>query len=380
MGFISAPAGTLPDFSKAVISLWFRIPQATYAAAIAEANALFFGGEVSNAPWTGVVPLVTWGSGVAAATPGAAGVVQIRPSCIGVVAAIRGPDQYGNAYQGPVTGCCMYARMQYLDGGGMDYAGGAFGECPDYFEVGAYTNNDTVNWGGSGNWDFNPIKQVPITPDVWHHVLISFDLSNGAIAQYTGGTSSVSITYSLMSQFYWAIDDVNYNGGYLGPNTAYPGDAHGPNDIGTAWAGNLITDATGLHVLGTAECIGRPLPAAGYPVSLPAGSAAVAAIKAVDMAEFQMFTGVTLDTSVVANRRAFIDTDGRPVDAVNPNDPQSPPPPPSAPSELLGKSPVISLTRSANNWRSGTNRGYATTKFAPTGKIKPVNPNPKLGT
>ena len=104
------------------------------------------------------------------------------------------------------------------------------------------------------------------------------------------------------------------------------------------------------------------------------------------MAEFQMFTGVSMDTGVVKNRRAFIGADMLPV---NPfaigelSDPTQGVDPltliaPGPPQKLLGKRPDIALTSSSINWIGGINIGTGGGLKA-AGTIKPFLPNPKVG-
>jgi hypothetical protein len=102
------------------------------------------------------------------------------------------------------------------------------------------------------------------------------------------------------------------------------------------------------------------------------------------MAELQIFTGVTLDTGVKENRRAFINSKGQPVDEAygvakfrGIYGPKSPNVTPSVPIKLLGKKPDVAIVRSARNWISGFD--FNRTKFRPHGKIRPVKPDPVLG-
>ena len=102
------------------------------------------------------------------------------------------------------------------------------------------------------------------------------------------------------------------------------------------------------------------------------------------MAELQIFTGVTLDTSVEKNRRAFINAKGQPVDEAygvakyrGIYGPKTPNVTPSAPIKLLGRRPDVAIVRSARNWMSGFD--FNKTSFRPHGKIRPVKPDPVLG-
>jgi hypothetical protein len=94
------------------------------------------------------------------------------------------------------------------------------------------------------------------------------------------------------------------------------------------------------------------------------GIETVDATQKVEMAEMQVFTGVSLDTSITANRRAFIKDDGTPAN-------------PAAAQALLGKAPDILLS-DFKKWKAGTNAGTAG-PFTATGTIKAYAKNPRLG-
>ena len=182
-----------------------------------------------------------------------------------------------------------------------------------------------------GNWTF-----APVIPDVWHHILISVDLAGNGIQI--------------------AVDDVSYDADNVTSLIAYYN----------------IAEVT--------------IPVANYPMGVPALSAYTDNICQVQMAELQVFTGVTLDTSVEENRRAFINARGEPVDPLYGLEkahgifgPATPNATPSPPIKLLGKAPDISLTRKASNWSSGVNLGSAKVGFERTGRIRPVTPDPVLG-
>src|SRR4029079_16275511 len=57
MSYLTLPDGG-PDFSKVVLSLWFRVPTSSMIAAIAQANA---DPPDPRPRLSGVIPLVTWG-------------------------------------------------------------------------------------------------------------------------------------------------------------------------------------------------------------------------------------------------------------------------------------------------------------------------------
>ena len=119
-------------------------------------------------------------------------------------------------------------------------------------------------------------------------------------------------------------------------------------------------------------------------VGIPASVEHESHILRVEMAEFQLFTAVTLDTAIVKNRRAFIGGDGKPVaptKKITATDPTS------GSIELLGKRPEILLHTSAN-WKNGKNTGsiglsddgdaIPAGQFEPTGGIASYKPDPIL--
>ena len=106
------------------------------------------------------------------------------------------------------------------------------------------------------------------------------------------------------------------------------------------------------------------------------------------MAEFQLFTGVTLDTSVEENRRAFVDEDGVPVPPEGKPPTEDKPDGEKPPAEkLLGKRPDIVL-HGSGDWSDGNNTGslgvdndgdnIPSGQFEPTGAIPSYTPDPSL--
>lgn len=384
MGFLADPSAPVADFDKAVFSFWFRVPKASIDAAIAAYAAFYNGDGFSPSPFCGSIPLVSWGwqgdgSGPSRFTNdgGIVGGVPfgIAPSYIGL---------YAGAVDFSVnTSCSMYVRLQYNSQGTLPFGADIDTlTVPDAFEVGA---NNIADYSGTLTNPGATYSQIPITPDRWHHALISFDLSNGSSVGVSFGDPTIM---TAASKFYWAIDDVNYNGPYVGPHGPSNLAGGGPNDIVSVMTGNgadrLGFDGYGaeqITPLGTVQCSGAPLPVAGYPFGFPSTAANSAAILKVELAEFQLFTGVTLDTSITANRRAFIDGDGKPVppkyrrasDGTVSADPASPP------FLLLGKLPDVALCQSSGNWIGGKSLGSAAAHFAKTGTVKPFTPDPKLG-
>lgn len=110
----------------------------------------------------------------------------------------------------------------------------------------------------------------------------------------------------------------------------------------------------------------------GNTVGFPTTQKYVSRAKAVDMACFQYFAGVVADTKNPDVVRAFVSSDGRPVDF-------------SRTKDLFGKSPEIALPR-RSNWKKAINAGSLhdpdpgdPSDGTVVGKIDDVSPNPELG-
>jgi hypothetical protein len=253
------------------------------------------------------------------------------------------------------------------------------------------------------------------TADQWHHVLISVDLREIS----THGAASSDLIDSLMAdrvssscKLYVAIDDKNYIKGDL-PDWV---DGGGDNDVissdaayTTRRAPQSITNADGTTGEG-------PIPTYDCAMSIPKGDLGLPAtaeyVKNVfkcEMAEFLMFTGVTLDTGVEKNRRLFItakDNNGRqfpvnptpiyiPISKTAVGDPPTWEPGADTPAfvpplssldlsavgsgnKILG-TPEVDFTKCSFNWMMGRNLGKFKGKVKRVGKVKDYLPNPMLG-
>jgi hypothetical protein len=272
---------------------------------------------------------------------------------------------------------------------------------PEYFFVQTLLSSDP----SSGGLD-------ALKPDVWHHLLLSFDL--------TGSLSIGNPVADSSCRMWYSIDDKDYRGAEnLGPNRDAPasdgtgGDGLGPNTIltfniyknsGSAFTG----EAYGVPVPPpSGSYTPSPVPTSGREFGIPGTSTYVKDILHVEFAEFQMWTDVTLDTDVEANRRAFIDYErddnGNPIKdkdgnfTLKPVSPVGQPPStdnpvgvPSPAEELLKKKPEI-LLHGSSKWIDGENTGatgmdYSTVpptvkpdgQFKPTGGINKYTPDPSL--
>lgn len=247
-------------------------------------------------------------------------------------------------------------------------------------------------------------KEVPqsIKPDHWHHVLISFEIKP-CIAHghdpVPGETSTDTENWlpsedvESTSKLWIALDDKNFTKFDLSSNWNEGGD---PNEVLTEEAFEVIGkptfDATKLDnavlsntgatkVFPTFEADCRKI--SGAPVGLPASQQYQDNVLRVEMAEFQLFTGITLDTGDETKRRGFIDAAGKPVD---PNKSSKSDGLPGS-IELLKKRPDILLHQSSN-WKNGKNTGTSGKtddgneipegQFQPTAKIENYKPDPSL--
>ena len=459
MSFLQS-AGGLPDFTKAVISLWFRVPQASIdtcsrawtIAAQAQATGDYTG---VNALFSGVIPLVTFGAegerrqavstgdivigqfmehimvltpdgtswmdepagyftdptGPGSPTvnfiqspsvPTLGAAIAMNPSCIGINCSTTPPTLYLNFETGKLpdvmSGFSMTTAASYPDTWEYDwpalsnpaalslipgYIGTPDGEDPNlglkyyifprdpvtvataFADISGFTQHNTANYGGA--------SQIVVTPDQWHHVLVSIDVSNGSSVE-NGAVAKVS-------SMWVAFDDVNYTGTTMSADNPSGG---GPNDILASGAFAFVGMVPPPKELGNPYAYSASAGVSGGAVGVPSTTKYSDVIRKVQMAELQIFTGVALDTSVEKNRRAFINAKGQPVDEAygvakyrGIYGPKSPNVTPSAPIKLLGRRPDVAIVRSARNWISGFD--FNKTSFRPQGKIRPFKPDPVLG-
>jgi hypothetical protein len=341
----------IPNFSKAIISFWFRVPSASLDAADADADAR---ADTPDLKFVGIIPLVSFGAMGTYTTYNVGGdpnlnfTTDVGPSYIGIHCGPKdGPD-----FSAPV-GHTLYTRIQYDNGGGwfrlpdpLDYAANT--NQPDFFETGS---------SGTGSFHLEgperDINYIDVDPDIWHHVLVSFDVSDGSSAVTVDGGGDV--TFGALSKIWIAFDDVNYDGPFLQPCGAASYQPFGADPNAIASMFSLTTE------------IGLPptsVPTGGKPIGIPTSKDNADPFSYhVEIALPQMWTGITLDTSDTVKRRLFIDDDGKPV-------------PVEVAEDALG-TPLIRFT-SSRSLIKGTNSGSGK-NFSPTGKIKSYKPDPELG-
>jgi hypothetical protein len=340
MGFLQIAGGGLdigvPNFSKAVFSFWFRIPAASIAAANAQFVSINPDSILESSPdnpyWEssllGMLPLVVFGPNPIVSTSGGSfgdATSHTSPCFIGVNC---GPKVQTN-YDGDMTAsrslCAHFAydndpftvhfepspiTWHYQNRFQIGYSPG-FGT---FFNTGPYFTLDGTS--------------ITVSADRWHHLLLSFDFS---------GTGACP--------FYWAFDDVDRS------------------DMTHLWP-----DAAGDHSIYPANgALGAngSLSVSSHPYGIPATSENVDFVYMVEMAEFQMFTDVICDTSIVGNRRAFVGADGKPASPV-------------LSEALLEKPPEIMLQGTSAHWKAGVNTGVMGANFDVTGSIVDYANGPTL--
>ena len=489
MGYIELST-TVPSTNRAIISLWFRVPGSTLAAATAAAQEV---DSQNRTPMQGIVPLMVFGPDAINKGVGADEVVvgstatatflncdgfgdpitnpgepvtspkpifdssknkPIDPSYIGI-------DCYGT-YPALSVNIVMpsgnkpsvaeytttYNSAFAFDPGAITLYGGSGGEgpCPDGFFyvnsagftqfcfIGSFMEFSVIEDFTSAD-EFNllsrpetfrtlPLPQtfdannvngagsslftggIQIKPDHWHHLLLSFDLSDsctthgslieqvitGELSGYVGTTvetgdpapNSEGSRTTSASKMWVALDDVNYTGNAL--SAYYPSGYADKNAVLTV---NGFTCASSISVNSNVsgdDCQGNHtsnisighLPQYSYspanvpfgaaPVGLPSTAEHVDSVLHVEMGELQMFVDVAMDTGSTGNRRAFITDKGTPASV-------------SESEKLLGRKADVIL-HGSGNWKKGRNTGALADKPASdgtfVGDIKTYKPNPSL--
>jgi hypothetical protein len=182
---------------------------------------------------------------------------------------------------------------------------------------------------------------IPITSDHWHHVLVSVNFNS----IFTDVSFPAGPT---VAQIYIALDDKNYTKNELSDDWT----GGGPNDI-------VPDDAFASGDGATYSLAGGGVPAG--PLGLPGVSGD--RIYHVEMAEFQMWTGLVRDTADVTLRRLFVDDKGKPV-------------PPKKAEAVLG-TPTFRFHPAAD-WIAGRDTGLNKQTFTTIQPIKRYKPDPSL--
>jgi hypothetical protein len=264
---------------------------------------------------------------------------------------------------------------------------------------------------GSGNV---VASKLAVTPDDWHVLILSLDLSKEVKTQGFNWDLPQPLTTAegtlSAAQAWIAFDGQNITREDLSPywpkgTVANPSGYADPNAILTRYAYQIATtyhqpgeldfynfDGTWLkHHQQTPfprfSYQSAGVPSAEAPFAIPSSMDDEDSILRVEMAEFHMWTGVTLDTSVDANIALFVTSEGRPnthYAQTGPKDPKG-----QGMDDVLG-TPVLRL-HGSSDWSKGKNTGslgldtsqkppkvLPDGQFTPTAKINPYKPNPSL--
>lgn len=274
-----------------------------------------------------------------------------------------------------------------------------------------FTYPDSLgNAGLPTDWGvFHPSEQgFQVTFDQWHHLLLSWDIKGGNASHGYTHIDDFSEGHNFVDQsslLYCAADGVNKNGDELpgmtvqeiGPNetisyctyqvagmsnfTGGPEIGHPSYSVG--FTAGVVADGMYIPAAPQYQLTYPPYSGAGPDNS--GGNPNCHPVHTVELAELQIFAGVTLDTSSATNRRAFIDfrrdDNGDPIDdTLRPVDPKEA-------ESLIGRRPDI-LLHGSSKWINGKNTGslgldedgneIPTGQFEPTGTIKKYTPDPSI--
>ncbi len=344
MGYLHIPATSLPNFNKAVISLWFKIPAAVLTAVSAltdspggeEADG--FEGICFNPRLYKIIPLITFDS-LETGTGDATG-VDVQPSFIGVDCSF-----VGDGYPARVA-CNLQTAATF-----------SFNKPPEEPQnekrPACYYMNGYGYEAGS--------HALTVIADQVHHILISFDISEACSITYANFFRSPPDPAFVISRgptFYWSFDDQGKTNKSMLPSWALNTDepaastTHNyiaPNGFFSIWTNDdlaavPIEDSTDFTVsLATSNIV-----SSGNPIGIPTSAEFVDNVYNISLGELQIFTGVTRDATLEASRRLFVKEDGTPEDLA------------VAAAEL--GDPVIVL-HGATNWKVGNNTGSLDENF-----------------
>lgn len=180
----------------------------------------------------------------------------------------------------------------------------------------------TLNGTESGEFEIScnspPTGEIPSDTDTWHRIIMSIDVSGSASWTYTppAGIGHPAFFTFVNNDFrFWlSVDDVDYSATSFDP----PAEATPPTGSISGPAGIFFPSLGGLHTSfdeGDANFPGFTINLNGLEFSMPclAANADPSYNGRFQIADFLMWTGVSLDTSVSGNRRLFIDASGNEV-------------------------------------------------------------------
>lgn len=249
---------TVPDLSKATVSVFFRIPQSSADETLADSSAPGYGARVLD----GVVPIIMFGP-QQMGPDGNGNMSPMQPSCIGV------------DFNETST---LHVHLQTAVP--IPPASGGF---PDY-----YGNSDEFSSGsGAGH-------PGPVDPDLWHHVMLSWDCP---------------------AMMMWcAIDGVDKSGADL--------PAMSDDGLGGPSGHQSVSEYRNMdsaNIPASAVIVSSPLSVPG-PATLQrqtdpsGGTTTINGARKIELAELQIFAGVTTSTFSM-----FIDANGKPISPSDPN-------------------------------------------------------------
>lgn len=362
MGYVVLPAGALGDFTKAVISFWFRVPQAS-------ADALAPLDGTTTPGWQTLIPLVVMGAtGTSLIAPGQPTYFSQRLKLPTVIAYNNDTKRLFISIQTNK----MPQLVTYLSTDGVPVFQGPPFNTWTFPGVTSPLSND--EYGASADvvsdWIYLGDKL-----DKWHHLLISVEMKPVAAYgsdTYVAGPDQYNYILSSPNLFV-ALDDVNYTGPDL--SLWWTGNPNNLNQV-APFSAIFIGGSVNPDIGQTQSYILNDLtvPLSQDDFGIPATPTYAEHISRVEVAEFQMYTGVSIDTGVVANRRAFVNDKGYPVfafvqDLANASSLKA--------AKLLGKQPDIVL-HGSKRWMLGWNGGTAGV-LKSKGRITAYAPSPKIG-
>ncbi|SDC06259.1 hypothetical protein SAMN05216337_1001159 [Bradyrhizobium brasilense] len=417
MGFLKRDNPDAPlNMTKAIVVAWFMIPEETWIAAAADWTA-----ATSDLPdpsehgfnnvMAGIIPIITWGPQqtdtyydidlvdplcdhyyndafgnptIYRSTPGYSidelNDTPTQPSFIGIRAG--GPNagslvvhlQSGDS----PTGSNMDIRLTactYTDPG----TPGATQPESQIFTDATYAVASTKGYFGNSDQtgigdDIPDGTQQPSIVSLstgWHVAVISWDVTGGnAIHAVDNGLhltmEQITDAYSML---WCALDDVNKSGenlpalwlGMYGTNTPVDPNAMQSSNCKAAAFSNFSDPDAGTLALSSPTIPSNPICIPG-PASLNRDSGTIVPVYKIRMADLQIFTDRSIDTSDITKRRLFVTSTGRPAD-------------PAIAASALGKAPEVLLR--GGGFITGTNLGTAG-NFTPTGTITAYGTAPSL--
>jgi hypothetical protein len=421
MSYLYLPSIDLADFDKGTISLWFRYSKDAvdnskeYAAAHPSHDVVEQGPDILR----NTIPLVTFGREVRAktytsnphhwvqATPDGGqltdttlelvetGEVRCEPSHLGLVVDPARPDDNNNPEEGVFLKILFQMNTRALIQGLLRETTNLYwvdmGTTGVFYQQ--YTEVRDISYvRTSVPEQFNIESKVKVDADKWHHLLVSFDLSTRVRVEPTANSSDsdedlFSQTVKSYCKIWYAFDDVNKTGK---DNMGYgwaPQNVNGIVPMSAKYAaisdysrpppaldhlGNPIT--TGEIFDPLYDWTASPLPIEKGHVGLPAGAANVDTIYHCELAEFQFFGGLAVDTADSIVRRQFVDNKGKPVN-------------PQQAEQHFGRRPHV-LLHGSSNWKKGFNAGSTGVsgtgdvipggQFTPVAGIKSFKPDPSI--